>query len=381
MKLGMEPNKPPRLGDDTDDRARALPLLAVSRETEARLAVYVGPAAPLADGQESRRPSHAAHVWTRHIADSAQLVPLAPEARTWVDMGSGAGFPGLVIAILLRERAGRARPSHREQRPQMRLPARSRPGDRRAGRQSTPDASKTCCPSLAAVDVLTARALAPLPQLLAVGQDSSTRGRSGLFLKGEEFAARIDATCGRISGRMRSMLDRRASTHAAGRIAAGPRGCRLDGQDQSKESRSCVMTGRDRASWCWPTRRAASARPRRRSISARRSRRSARQVLLVDLDPQGNASTGLGIDRKSRDALDLSRADRRASPRRRRPADRRAEPACRALDHGSARRRPRDRRPQGSHLQAPQRAVEALEPGRAAPAPASPMCWSTVRPR
>ena len=40
-------------------------------------------------------------VWTRHIADSAQLLALAPDARRWVDMGSGAGFPGLVIAIQL----------------------------------------------------------------------------------------------------------------------------------------------------------------------------------------------------------------------------------------------------------------------------------------
>ncbi len=41
-------------------------------------------------------------VWHRHFADSAQLVPLAPPGtRSWIDLGSGAGFPGLVVAILL----------------------------------------------------------------------------------------------------------------------------------------------------------------------------------------------------------------------------------------------------------------------------------------
>ena len=45
-------------------------------------------------------------VWTRHIADSAQLLALAPGASRWVDMGSGAGFPGLVIAIQLADVPG-----------------------------------------------------------------------------------------------------------------------------------------------------------------------------------------------------------------------------------------------------------------------------------
>ena len=40
-------------------------------------------------------------VWHRHFADSAQLLALAPDAKSWLDLGSGAGFPGMVIAILL----------------------------------------------------------------------------------------------------------------------------------------------------------------------------------------------------------------------------------------------------------------------------------------
>ena len=44
-------------------------------------------------------------VWNRHIWDSAQLLGMKPEARTWADLGAGAGFPGLVLAILLKDRA------------------------------------------------------------------------------------------------------------------------------------------------------------------------------------------------------------------------------------------------------------------------------------
>ena len=87
------------------DRQKALVLCPVSRETEERLSVLV---------EELRRwqrvknlvgPATLDRIWTRHVADSLQLLDLAPEsARTWLDLGSGAGFPGLVIAIAVLER-------------------------------------------------------------------------------------------------------------------------------------------------------------------------------------------------------------------------------------------------------------------------------------
>lgn len=43
-------------------------------------------------------------IWERHIVDSLQLLDLAPDAKTWIDLGSGAGFPGLVLAIAGAER-------------------------------------------------------------------------------------------------------------------------------------------------------------------------------------------------------------------------------------------------------------------------------------
>src|SRR6266853_2822513 len=83
------------------DRARALALTPVSRETLERLDRFV---ALLLQWQQTTNliaPSTAPQLWTRHIADSLQLLDLAPEARTWVDLGSGGGFPGLVLACAL----------------------------------------------------------------------------------------------------------------------------------------------------------------------------------------------------------------------------------------------------------------------------------------
>src|ERR1700728_2337035 len=50
-------------------------------------------------------PSALAEFWGRHAYDSAQLLPLEPEALRWADLGAGAGFPGIVLAILLKSKA------------------------------------------------------------------------------------------------------------------------------------------------------------------------------------------------------------------------------------------------------------------------------------
>jgi 16S rRNA G527 N7-methylase RsmG len=51
-------------------------------------------------------PSTVSHLWTRHIADSLQLLDLAPDAQVWIDLGTGGGFPGLVVACALAEKSG-----------------------------------------------------------------------------------------------------------------------------------------------------------------------------------------------------------------------------------------------------------------------------------
>ena len=82
----------------------------VSRETLARLSAYQ---ALLGKWQKSVNlvgPSTLDQFWGRHAADSAQILRHAPiGARNWLDLGSGAGFPGLILAIMLAEQDPQAR--------------------------------------------------------------------------------------------------------------------------------------------------------------------------------------------------------------------------------------------------------------------------------
>ena len=94
------------VADLATDRATALSLTPVSRETAARLDRLVEALLKWQTVTNLIAPSTVPHVWTRHIADSLQLLDLAPEARTWIDLGSGGGFPGLAIACALVERPG-----------------------------------------------------------------------------------------------------------------------------------------------------------------------------------------------------------------------------------------------------------------------------------
>ena len=118
------------------DRQTALRLVPVSRETEERLAVYIGLLARWRKTTNLISESTFGSAWTRHVADCAQLIALAPKARRWLDMGSGAGFPGLVIAIQLAGVEDAVGSLRRKRPAQMRVPARSRPRDRRAGANS-----------------------------------------------------------------------------------------------------------------------------------------------------------------------------------------------------------------------------------------------------
>ncbi len=121
-------------------------------------------------------------VWNRHIFDSAQLLYLVDEAATWADLGAGAGFPGLVLAILLKERAD----SH--------VWLVDSLGKRCRFLQEVVDALSLRATVVNGraedqrikVDVVTARALAPMDRLLGYAQPYLQRGAQGLFLKGEK---------------------------------------------------------------------------------------------------------------------------------------------------------------------------------------------------
>lgn len=121
-------------------------------------------------------------IWNRHILDSAQLLDLAPDAGTWADLGAGAGFPGLVLAILLKDRAD----SH--------VWLVDSLGKRCRFLQEVVDALSLRATVVNGraeeqrikVDVVTARALAPMDRLLGYAQPYLQRGAQGLFLKGEK---------------------------------------------------------------------------------------------------------------------------------------------------------------------------------------------------
>jgi 16S rRNA (guanine527-N7)-methyltransferase len=88
------------------DRSRALALTPVSRETIERLDRFVELLLSRQRVTNLISSSTIPQLWTRHIADSLQLIDLAPDARVWIDVGTGGGFPGLVIACALAGGSG-----------------------------------------------------------------------------------------------------------------------------------------------------------------------------------------------------------------------------------------------------------------------------------
>ena len=165
-----------------DDRRRALALVPVPRETAERFAVYADLLARWQRVKNLVAPATLDAVWTRHIADSAQIAALAPDASRWVDIGSGAGFPGLVVAIMLAGRPG----AHVDLvEANARKCAFLREAARACGAPATVHNGRIAAvlPRLHPADVLTARALAPLPDLLEMGKVLLDGGATAIFLK------------------------------------------------------------------------------------------------------------------------------------------------------------------------------------------------------
>lgn len=123
--------------------------------------------------------------WNRHAWDSAQLFRLAPEALTWADLGAGAGFPGLVLAILGKGRDG----FHVHLVESM--AKRCRFLSQVVGELDLPaTVHNERAENLSlAVDIVTARACAPLHRLLGYARPYLLAGAQGLFLKGQDVVA------------------------------------------------------------------------------------------------------------------------------------------------------------------------------------------------
>jgi 16S rRNA (guanine527-N7)-methyltransferase len=130
-------------------------------------------------------------IWDRHIVDSLQLLDLAPNARTWLDLGSGAGFPGLVLAIAGAERGLKVHMVESNSRKCAFL--------RQIARLTETPATvhearlETVVPSfISKADVVSARALASLSMLLDWTAPLLKAGTTGLFPKGRD--AEIELT-------------------------------------------------------------------------------------------------------------------------------------------------------------------------------------------
>ena len=173
------------------DRDRALRLTPISTETAKRLDTFVALLLQWQAKINLVAPSTIEDIWTRHIADSLQLIALAPTAKIWIDLGSGAGFPGLVVACALAddkdvcvhlvESNGKKAAFLREAVRVLEVPAVVH-----ARRIEDFVASFT-----EPVDVVTARALAPLDELLDLAAPLLKTGAKGLFLKGQDVEAEL----------------------------------------------------------------------------------------------------------------------------------------------------------------------------------------------
>lgn len=125
--------------------------------------------------------------WTRHALDSAQLIPLAPEATTWADLGAGAGLPGVVLAILLKGRAGakvHLVESMAKRCRFLEVVAKDLDLPVQIHNARAEDLKLK-------VDIVTARACAPMTKLLGFAEPYLRNGATGLFLKGQEVETEL----------------------------------------------------------------------------------------------------------------------------------------------------------------------------------------------
>lgn len=160
----------------------------VSRETRGRLDILVRELRLWQRAINLVAPASLADVEQRHVADSLQLLTLAPQFGAWVDLGSGAGFPGLVIAaaeparpVTLIESDSRKCAFLRHAADAMGVAV-----EVREGRIETELTADGLAPA-----VISARAVASLTRLLGYAQPLLAQGTVGLFPKGRSFATEL----------------------------------------------------------------------------------------------------------------------------------------------------------------------------------------------
>jgi len=176
--------------NDSDILNKLKQIYPVSRETFERLKVLVSRMEGWQKKTNLVAPSTLDDIWDRHICDSLQIIAIKPDIRHWVDIGSGGGFPGLVIAAVMVDHPESSVTLIESNQKKCAFL-------RQANRQMGANA-KVICDRIEATEhldlkpqVVTARALAELPLLLDLSSIWLLKGAVGLFHKGREFQKEI----------------------------------------------------------------------------------------------------------------------------------------------------------------------------------------------
>ena len=195
---------------------------SVSRETFERLGAYVTLLVEENERQNLIARSTVDTIWTRHIADSAQLVRFAPRPdSSWLDIGSGAGLPGLVIAIMTEGPVTLVEP--RKLRADFLLRAAVALGLEDRVRVHAARAERIT----GTFDVITARAVAAVDSLLRISQHLSTDKTVWLFPKGKSAHSELEEARRTWQGSFRlepSMTSREAAILVASGVRRKGRG-------------------------------------------------------------------------------------------------------------------------------------------------------------
>ena len=204
----------------TEAEARAwLAARNVSRETFSRIEAFLDFLRDEASRQNLIAASTLDTVWERHVVDSAQLLDHAGDWRTWLDLGSGAGFPGLIIAIL---RAGQVTLiESRAKRIAFLTEA-----ARIAGVSDRVEVigSRVETAPRRAYDVISARAFAPLPKLLDLAYPFTDKSTRFVLPKGKSAAEELAAARASWQGRFElvpSVTDSEAAIIVASGVTRG----------------------------------------------------------------------------------------------------------------------------------------------------------------
>jgi 16S rRNA (guanine527-N7)-methyltransferase len=182
------------LSNPDSDKAKALAITPISRETEQRLDAYVALVLQWQKTTNLIASSTIAEIWTRHVADSLQLLDLAPDAKIWIDFGSGGGFPGIPIACALAQTPGaqiHVVESNGKKAAFLREAVRATGAPVTVHAERIENFGESFKDR---ADVVTARALAPLKLLCDQAFPLIVKGAIGVFLKGQDVEVELTET-------------------------------------------------------------------------------------------------------------------------------------------------------------------------------------------